>query len=82
MWPLDEVGQLNANLVNQQAGPVCPTAAQLSGLTNTGVCCYCTFLFFPSAAWAYTAVTQLLLTFTSFYEVFSDSIFVNTLVER
>lgn len=82
LWPLDEVGQLNADLVDQQAGPVCPTATRLSGLRTTGVFCYYTFLFFPSAAWAYTAVMQPLLSFTSFYEVSSDSMLVNILLLR
>lgn len=61
---LDEVGQLNTDLVDQQPGPFCPAPTQLSGLRNTGVFCYCTFLFIPSAAWAYTAVMQLLLSLT------------------
>lgn len=40
------------------------------------------FCFFSSGAWSYTAIVQLLLSFTSFYEVFSDSVLVNMLLLR
>lgn len=82
LWPLDEVDQLNEDLVDEQAGPVCSTATQLSGLRNTRLFCYCTFFFFSSGAWSYTAIVWLLLSFTSFYEVFSDSVLVNMLLLR
>lgn len=34
LWPVLGVGQLDADLLDQEAGPVCPTATQVSGLAE------------------------------------------------
>lgn len=90
LWPVLGVGQLDADLLDQEAGPVCPTATQVSGLAEENgilllywpalllfVCFFFPFLQHPRLR---LAAMQLLPSFTKFHEVLSEGISVNTLL--